>query len=184
MYHKMFRDAIWDFNLVFAADFKRERDMLAIVLKGSKQTNLQQVSHNTCDSGAFCAESVCQYLSGCRKPTATCWNGSKEIHIRQVNSYKCECCGWRLPEETYDAHVSILQKIYFVGSGHFQESKLKRLWTIVSVRSQEKKFPEHHWNDGAETTCLRNGKPIFQFNPSSLSISNRGPTLKEMHVFL
>jgi len=45
-----------------------------------------------------------------------------------------------------------------------------------------KKNPEHLVYDGAETTCLRNGKPIFQFNPSSPSISNRGPTQKEMHA--
>lgn len=78
---------------------------------------------------------------------------------------------------------------------HPAENLLRRLWSFSRIQAKtpldnrlsqitEKKFPEHHWNDGAETTCLRNGKPIFQFNPSSLSISNRGPTLKEMHVFL
>lgn len=40
MYHEMFKVAIWDFDFVFAADFKRERDMLAMALKGSKHTNL------------------------------------------------------------------------------------------------------------------------------------------------
>lgn len=34
-------------------------------------------------------------------------------------------------------------------------------------------FSKHHRYDGAQTTCLRNGKPIFHFNPSYSSISNK-----------
>lgn len=91
---------------------------------------------------------------------------------------------WTFFSSTCNTHVPWCRKTTFIMHCHFQEFNVKRRRTIVSVGSQKKKIPEHHRNDGAETTCLRNGKPIFQFNPSSLPVSDRGPTLKEIHVFL
>ena len=64
----------------------------------------------------------------------------------------------------------------------FPRIQTETTWDNSLSECDPKKIREHHWNDGEETTCLRNGKSIFQFNPSYRSISNRGPTLKEIHA--
>lgn len=46
-------------------------------------------------------------------------------------------------------------------------SRIGDLDSFFSLSLPSPKCHEPLWYDGAQTTCLRNGKPIFQFNPSS-----------------